>query len=731
VPSSVDDDLPPEAYTDAPWTLVLPWLARHSAGSLRDLTDLAPAADWWLTESPAISSMAIAHDDLCRSLARVMVVNNPAAPFFECMPTLPQRLPVSALVLSTRARTTLQRLQAGTVGDLAECSVEVLFEVRGTGQGTVEDIVAALIGRAILRQPDHEASSLGPDAGSFISTPHASGLSAPPAHDQLLEDLVQLSRWWQVRGEEERSLFAVTIEEGAPGELQEVVQRINAVTPDDMAPRTTALDPVADLTALLDQLDERQILVLRERFLAANPKTLNDLGMILGVTRERARQIEKSLKDLLVRTFHYGTAIGNLLASMQVEIRPIAALPRLLHRHPELDRTVPGLDVPLWLVLDRLDDHFEVADGWAAAPNVSVAREHTQGLIEDYANEHGVVEIGPLSVSIGMPAAELAAWLTWCGYVQYQGKILIRTRSAGDHAAAVLSIAGTPLPLDDLHALMGSDRSIRTIANALAEDERFIRTDRASWGLQEWNLEEYRGIRQEIDREIMAAGGEIALNELVASILNRFDVSASSIQTYSASGDYETVRGMVRRREKPHMNRKSPADTRRMFRHGDSWHLRITVTNDHLRGSGFPVPTGVAALLGCEQGGIVQLSSRLGDQPIRWTGPQPSCSTIKRFLNVLEAREGSVVFLEFGPNRSFDITTAPDLGPRPLERAVALTGAAGVEGDNLTAVLAEAAGLAADAKPRHILAAYYRRGDEDIAALLEEAWTRSSSVGTR
>jgi hypothetical protein len=395
-----------------------------------------------------------------------------------------------------------------------------------------------------------------------------------------------------------------------------------------------------------------------------------------------------------------------------------------------LERVTPGLDVPLWLVLDRLDDYFEVTDGWAAAPNVSVAREQTQSLIEDYANDHGVVDPGSLSTSVGMPTSELSEWLAWCGYLSYQDKILARTRSAGDHAAAILSVAGAPLTVDDIHASMGLERSIRTVANALGEDERFTRTDRTSWGLKEWEIGEYRGIRQEIDREIEASGGEIALNELIISITSRFDVSAASVQTYSASGDYETCRGVVRRREKPQAGRKSPADTRRMFRHDTSWRLRITVTSDHLRGSGFPLPTGVATLLGCEQGEVVELSSRLGNQPIRWTGPQPSCGTIKRFLDVLEAQEGSVVFLEFGPNRSFDITTSPTFGTGSLAQAVALTGAAGSEDDNFAAVLAVAVGLRADAKPRHILAAYHRRGDEDIAALLEEAWTRRTSAST-
>ncbi|MFD1531910.1 hypothetical protein [Pseudonocardia aurantiaca] len=55
-------------------------------------------------------------------------------------------------------------------------------------------------------------------------------------------------------------------------------------------------------------------------------------------------------------------------------------------------------------------------------------------------------------------------------------------------------------------------------------------------------------------------------------------------------------------------------------------------------------------------------------------------------------------------------------------------GADPVEGD-ATPVLAVAAGLDADAKPRRILSAFRRRGDEEVVALIEEAWVRSPVTG--
>jgi RNA polymerase sigma-32 factor len=46
-------------------------------------------------------------------------------------------------------------------------------------------------------------------------------------------------------------------------------------------------------------LDEREQQILRERVLADDPRTLQDIGNDLGVTRERVRQLEKKLVDRL------------------------------------------------------------------------------------------------------------------------------------------------------------------------------------------------------------------------------------------------------------------------------------------------------------------------------------------------------------------------------------------------------------------------------------------------
>ncbi|GGR73258.1 hypothetical protein GCM10010169_16590 [Micromonospora fulviviridis] len=725
--STAFGDLPPEAYHDAPWTRLLPWLAPYTPATAHELTDLTPSPDWWITESPAVTTMTAEHETLCRHLAQLFILRHPTATFGPSFPTVPRRLPLSTLATSSRVGTAFQRLQVQTVADLEPLTVRDLYDVRGTGHNTVEDAVTALVSAAIVRSGElDEWEDPGDDQQPLGGTRQA---NLPPAQLQLLEDLTQLAAWRQIRRRGDEPLLKVVIEDGAPEEIQETALRLNSLTAADMASANGSVDPVLEFTAFLSELDERQVRILRDRFLGRPPKKLAELATDFDVSRERIRQIETKVKDVLAGRFHFGTAIGNLLASLRTEIQPIAALDRLITLHPDLARDVPVVNVPFWLVLDRLDDYFEVTDGWAAAPDVAAAREQTRILLEDFATEHGLVDLSAVTAATSMPKTELVAWLSWCGYVLHNNQILTRTRSLNDHAAALLAATGEPLHIDELQLQMGRDNSIRSLSNQLGDDERFVRTDRATWGLASWQLEEYTSIRQQIGLELAAAGGEVEIGQLIESITSRFDVSPSSVQAYAGNGDYEIVQGVVRRRESPAAPRKAPSATRRLFKYDDGWwKLRVTVTRDHLRGSGFPVPSGVASLVGCAQGEVVELESELGTQTIRWTGLQPSSGTIKRFLDRLQAQEGQNVFLEFEPYGRFNVSLQDPVNPEdhPLEQAAALTGCDEGVGDPEDAqmALAVAVDLPVHAKPRQILSAYRQRGDDDIAGLLEQVWTR-------
>ena len=54
-----------------------------------------------------------------------------------------------------------------------------------------------------------------------------------------------------------------------------------------------------DVRAALVGLDDREKLIVRERLMAEEPRTLQELGEILGVSKERVRQIEERTRSKL------------------------------------------------------------------------------------------------------------------------------------------------------------------------------------------------------------------------------------------------------------------------------------------------------------------------------------------------------------------------------------------------------------------------------------------------
>jgi hypothetical protein len=494
--------------------------------------------------------------------------------------------------------------------------------------------------------------------------------------EHVHRDLLALAKWRVIRGRGDEPLLRVEIEDGSPEDAQEAAARLNAITARDLLPELQIADPIEELAAVAADLDERQSALLRDRLLADKPAVLDELGARYGVTRERMRQIEKRLKELLADAFGPDTSVNAFLAAMRVEIQPIAPLQRLLDRMPELAKTVPGTDKPLWHVLDRLDDAFQVVDGWAAAPDVRTAKNRTLELLDDLVDDHGVVQVAAVAATLTLPEPELQAWLERCGVVLADGWVLTRTRSMDDHAAAVLAIAGEPLGLEEIAARIGRDLNVRSLANRLNEDDRFVRTDRAVWALAGWGHEQYSGLRAEIGRVLEKAGGEIELQVLVDDLCGRFDVAPSSVQTYASSGEYELRAGIVRRRAARAIPRKRPEDTKRLYRVGDVWCYRLVVNHEHLRGAGLTVPSGVATAAGCTPGETITLGSRLGPQALRWTGAQPGLATIRRFLEDLSVGEGEVVFLRFGPGDEFEVRRAADVaGGGPISGALQLVAA--------------------------------------------------------
>ena len=101
---------------------------------------------------------------------------------------------------------------------------------------------------------------------------------------------------------------------GEPISLSEVFEDAKNKRPDEQVEQR---ETIKDIMGFLGQLDHRDARVLRLRFglEGQDPLTLKEIGVVIGLTRERVRQIEiDSLRRLRERMQH-GTPVNKRRAS--------------------------------------------------------------------------------------------------------------------------------------------------------------------------------------------------------------------------------------------------------------------------------------------------------------------------------------------------------------------------------------------------------------------------------
>ena len=540
----------------------------------------------------------------------------------------------------------------------------------------------------------------------------------------LHHDLQKLAGWMAIRGRESQPLVCMELEDSAPEELQELAARVNDFRFDDLLdPAAHRADPLDEVVEFVRGCDEREVAILRDRFVGWDRRTLDEIGAEFGVTRERIRQVEKQLLARFREVTDSSTAVSRLLASMRIDIDPVCRLDRLAAKNPVLEQRVPRLDVPLWRVLDQLDDAFVVDDGWAAMPSIEAAKARTRTLFDEVADEHGVALSEDFATVTELQAQERDAWMRYCEFRAEGQHLFAPLRSVTDLAVQILSAAGEPLAFDDLFSRMAVDRNPRGIRDRFGQDDRIARVARGTYGLAEWGGDEYVSIRDMIAQRV-DENGAYPLQDLIDEITPR-GVAASSVRSYAAYGRFEIRNGMVTRRDEPGAPVRPPEESPGLYRVDDGWALLVELNHDHLRGSGFAVPSGVAALTGLAWGAERLLASAVGHQAVRFRSSQPTLGTIRRLVEHHGGQEGDRALLVFTDDGRFEYRQAAPVAAdaAPLHRAVSLIGHAPVGTDeDAMAVLAAAVGMPGEDRPRRILSAYRRRHENMIIEMLENAW---------
>ena len=404
---------------------------------------------------------------------------------------------------------------------------------------------------------------------------------------------------------------------------------------------------------------DRAVLVGR---LILRPRTsLEELGNRHNVTRERVRQLEAQIKSEM-RLWLDSEEVVRAFCEQVVEATgTIAPLEKVLQKAPEIldpisihlapDET---LTFPAWQVIQHLDESFEGDGGRFFLESIDKVELRFDAHFTVAAGEDEFLLLEHfLKAFAGWGAAspdELLIWAQSRGYKVILGALVSPgVKAMHDLAAIALRINGSPMTTEELHGIVATSKSIRSLANQMSAESKLQRVGADSWGLVEWGGERFSSIRNAILARVDVSGSAL-LQDLIDEMVEKFGVAESSVKAYSGAWPLKCERGVVSRDDSHSTPQGRPfAKSRGCFISDLGFAFRTQVTSDHLRGSGSQFPTALAVALGISIGEtlLFKIPGTPKSIRLRWKGSQATISTIRADLEILQAQIGDEIVITF------------------------------------------------------------------------------------
>ena len=305
-----------------------------------------------------------------------------------------------------------------------------------------------------------------------------------------------------------------------------VYDKLRVVGIDALAANHTRLSDalLTEAQQMYDTLTPTQRTVLDRRILASD--TLKEVGNILGVTRERVRQVQAALvrrcrirfgKELRTISIFLKAQLGAIVRERDVD----SWIERLI-----VDDGRPGTVLARHALKNSLQ-YSRVTNGVcldeSASQVVDLLRRSAPSLAED-----GIIDQARLKAIL--PDREWEQhWvllLKCCAFSDAFGFLALRDSDRARTKAALLSI-GAPSTREEIAELCGLSPAM--VGSYLSGFPNVVRADKLRWGLSEWIDDEYEGIEAEIVQRIEEGGGVTTTNRLLKELPTKFGVSAASV----------------------------------------------------------------------------------------------------------------------------------------------------------------------------------------------------------
>ncbi|NTW61274.1 hypothetical protein HGB24_01115 [Candidatus Saccharibacteria bacterium] len=230
---------------------------------------------------------------------------------------------------------------------------------------------------------------------------------------------------------------------------------------------------IKDILKVIDQEREREI-ITRRFGLYDRRETLEQIGELLGITRERVRQLEKAILNKLKA------------ASLSGKITAVSNLEKVLVRHlAELGRVAKIQDLTNHLLGKTSDAREQAHVAFIAelAPNLTVIEEN-----DNYYHSVGIAEYGDEK----------------------------KLKSEIDKIVALVKKKGEPVTIETLHSEMSFEhpdhiKGLASVSKQLAHLNEY-------WGLVKWPTVNPKNIRDKIYVILAENGSPMHFSEIAKSI---------------------------------------------------------------------------------------------------------------------------------------------------------------------------------------------------------------------
>lgn len=309
---------------------------------------------------------------------------------------------------------------------------------------------------------------------------------------------------------------------------------------------------VSDVLATIEREREREI-VSRRFGLFDRKETLEQIGEMLGITRERVRQLEKSVVTKLRTSAEQGnlphvadfqTQVVELLQNGG-EVSRVSELTAKLTQEAnreEQARVAFLSQLSPELTVIQEDDHFFLSVGLKSAGDEKSLKSQVSGVIDAIKKLGEPKPIDEIAKAANIADAKKAAALAstskqlatlnnrW-GLVKWP---MVNPKNIRDKIYVILKENGKHMHFNEIAAAIKDsefkrkDVTTQAIHNELIKDKRFVLIGRGIYALKEWGYE--KGTVADIISEVLREAGEpLHRDEIVKRVLKSRFVKETTI----------------------------------------------------------------------------------------------------------------------------------------------------------------------------------------------------------